>query len=160
MKLIRLGGGLLALAAALIWTPASAAPPISVEGAWCWISPLPHTAYVYMTLTLTGETADNLLSAATTIADGVELLAPRRTNGREGLERTDSIPLERQAPTILQPYGQHIIMRQVKDKLVPDTSFPLKLTFEKAGEIDIPVKIVKDPPIAGMPNLPKSVKLE
>jgi copper(I)-binding protein len=149
--------GLLAVVAAAIWaTAASAASQVTVDGAWCWISPLPHTAYVYMTLTLTGEPDDRLLSAETPVADGVELLVPHRT----ALQPADAIPLEKKAPTILQPYGQHIIMRQVKEKLVPGTSFQLKLTFEKAGEIEVPVKIVKQPPITGMPSLPKSVKLE
>ena len=41
----------------------------------------------------------------------------------------------------LAPGGLHIMMMGLKDKLVEGAKVPLKLTFEKAGSVDVELKV-------------------
>jgi copper(I)-binding protein len=45
--------------------------------------------------------------------------------------------------TTLQPGGYHIMLLGMKGPLKPGTTFPLKLTFEKAGTIEVTVTVAK-----------------
>jgi copper(I)-binding protein len=160
----RLGFGILALG---FWTAfagtgfAARAPGISVDGVWCRISQeKAHTGFVYMTLSVSGGAGDALVGAMTPLARTVEILAVRQIKGRDRLERVKEIELDTHAPTVLQPQGPHLILRGLKQKLVPGDKFILTLEFAKAGKRDVTVKIVANPPHIGLPELPKGVKLD
>lgn len=149
-----------ALLAGLLLSPAgSAEPAISVDGAWCRVSQVQAgTAFVYMTVSV--SEADALVGASTPLADHAEILEPRMVKGREMLVNTAAIPLDPHGPTVLQPQGPHIILKGLKQKLAPGDSFTVTLQFDHGGRQDAAVKVLKQPPATGMPDLPKGVKLE
>jgi periplasmic copper chaperone A len=160
--LSRFGTGiLLASLGLLVGGPASAANVgISVDGVWCRVSEYrAHTAFVYMTLTVRGEATDKLIGASTPLANSAEMVAPITHKRHEHLETVAEIELDAHAPTVLQPQGQHFILKGVHHKLLPGQSFIMTLDFAKTGKHDITVHVLKAQPGDGMPELPKGVKL-
>ena len=145
----------------LVGGPASAANiGISVDGVWCRVSEYrAHTAFVYMTLTVRGEPTDKLIGASTPLASTTEMVAPITHKRHEHLETVAEIELDAHAPTVLQPQGQHFILKGVHHKLLPGQSFIMTLDFAKTGKHDITVHVLKAQPGDGMPELPKGVKL-
>ncbi len=149
------------LTAVLFGPPAIAAPGVLVEGAWCWPSRIDsHTAFVYMSLTLADEDADRLLRAGSDLAAEAQILAPGGTKGAARLMPVPAIALDGHAPTILEPGATHLILRGLKRPLRPGDSVPVTLEFEHAPAVTLPVKVLRDPPGTGMPDLPKGIRLE
>jgi len=158
----RLGPGILAIILGVVAAePAAAANiGISVDGVWCRVSEYrAHTGFVYMTLTVRGEPADKLIGASTPLAATVKMIAPVLHKKREHLEEVSEIELDAHAPTVLQPQGQHFLLRGLRHKLQPGQSFVMTLDFGKTGKHDITVHVLKAAPAEGMPALPKGVKL-
>ena len=46
-------------------------------------------------------------------------------------------------PTVLKPGGLHVMLIDLKKPLVAGQTFPLRLRFEKAGEIPVEVTVRK-----------------
>jgi copper(I)-binding protein len=134
---------------------------VAVDGAWARLSDQqPHTAFVYLTMTLDGEASDHLLSVESPVAESAQILEPQPGMHRDTLAAANSVALDAHAPTIFQPQGTHIILRDMTRKLMPGDYFPVTLHFEQAGSVDAVVKVLKQPPSDGIPDLPKGVKLE
>ncbi len=47
---------------------------------------------------------------------------------------------------VLAPGGLHIMLMELKEPLIADKDFPLTLTFQKAGKIELEIAVIKDPP--------------
>lgn len=134
---------------------------VAIDGAWARLSDQqPHTAFVYLTMTLDGEASDHLISVDSPVAESAQILEPQQGTHRDTLAAANSVALDAHAPTIFQPQGTHIILRDMTRKLMPGDNFPVTLHFEQAGKIDAVVKVLKQPPSDGVPDLPKGVKLE
>ncbi len=52
--------------------------------------------------------------------------------------------------TTLGPGGFHVMLISLKQPLKEGESFPLTLTFEKAGKLDVSVKVEKAGSMGGM----------
>jgi periplasmic copper chaperone A len=52
----------------------------------------------------------------------------------------------------LKPGGYHLMLMGLKQKLDEGGQIPLKLTFARAGSVDVQVKIEKKPKHEGMPS--------
>jgi len=146
----------------LLWAAgAAAAPePVSIDGAWAARSTRSHVLFVYMTISLGKGVDDVLIGASSPLASKIDLLAPLPKGHGESLEPVMAIELETHAPTVLQPGEAHLILRGVKQALKVGDSFPVTLRFANAGSRDVIVKLLALPPDAGMPAVPKGVKLD
>jgi len=146
----------------LLWAAgAAAAPePVSIDGAWAARSTRAHVLFVYMTISLGKGVDDVLIGASSPLAGKIDLLAPLPKGHGESLEPVMALELETHAPTVLQPGEAHLILRDVKQKLKVGDSFPVTLRFANAGSRDVIVKLLALPPDAGMPAVPKGVKLD
>ena len=146
----------------LLWTVAAAAAPdpVSIDGAWAVRSTRPHVLFVYMTISLGKGVDDVLIGASSPVAGKIDLLAPLPKGRGRSLEPVIALELENHAPTVLQPGEAHLILRGVKQKLKVGDSFPMTLRFANAGSRDVTVKLLELPPDAGMPAVPKGVKLD
>jgi periplasmic copper chaperone A len=147
----------------LLWAAvAMAAPPepVSIDGAWAARSTRPHVLFVYMTISLGKGVDDVLIGATSPVAGKIDLLAPLPQGHRQSLEPVIALELENHAPTVLQPGEAHLILRGVKQRLKVGDSFPVTLRFANAGSRDVVVKLLELPPDAGMPAVPKGVKLD
>lgn len=110
---------------------------------WARVSAAQNGA-AYMTITATAAMGDRLVSAASPAAGRVEL----HTHVMEGevmrMRQVPAIEVKPGEPTALKPGGLHVMLLGLKKPLTEGYAFPLTLTFERAGKIEVEVKVQKD----------------
>lgn len=95
----------------------------------------------YMTLNAVGDGDDRLLSAASPVAEKVELHTHLMEDGVMKMRPVTAIEVTPGSPTTLQPGGLHVMLLGLKAPLVKGEKFPLTLTFEKAGKVEVEVNV-------------------
>lgn len=91
---------------------------------------------------VTSDQADQLVAAtAPDICGHVELHSMVEEDGIMKMRRVSGIPLSAKAAVSLGPSGYHLMLMDLKSPLLAGTTYPLTLTFEKAGEKTIPVTV-------------------
>jgi copper(I)-binding protein len=97
---------------------------------------------VFMMLKNAGGNADRLVKAASPVAETVELHTHVKDGDAMRMRPVENIPVPAKGQTALEPGGYHVMLIGLKQALKEGTSFPLTLTFEKAGTVtlDIPVQ--------------------
>ena len=132
--------------------------PIRIEGAWARATPPGgKVGGAFITLLNTGNVPDRLVSASSAIAERVEL----HTHIMDGnvmrmREVEGGIPLAPGEMVKLQPGGFHIMLLGLKQGLTAGSRFPLTLTFEKAGsvQVDVPVEAIGSMGPGGQAGMP------
>jgi copper(I)-binding protein len=94
-------------------------------------------------LTIESPVADRIVSAASPVAARAEMHAHTTEGGVMKMRQVDGITVTPGTPTVLKPGGLHIMLIDLKAPLVEGQSFLLALTLEKAGEVDVMVKVEK-----------------
>lgn len=123
---------------------------IKVEEPWARESPPTVTnGAAYMTLVNTGKEADRLVGASGEVSATVELHTHLMEDGMMKMRPIKTIEVNPGEPAVLKPGGLHIMLIGLKKPLVADQTFPLRLRFEKAGEIPVEVKVSKMGPGEG-----------
>jgi copper(I)-binding protein len=84
---------------------------------------------------------DRLVSASAEVAASVELHEMKLEGDVMKMRQVDGIELGGGLTTELKPGGFHVMLVGLKGPLVEGASFPMKLKFEKAGEVTVEVKI-------------------
>jgi len=116
---------------------------ITVEHAWARATPkgAPNAA-AYLTLVNNGSEPDRLIGASSPVADNIQFHEEREENGVSKMRALQVIDLAPGAPVVLKPSGLHLMLR-IKQQLKEGDTFPLTLTFEKAGAIEATVRVGK-----------------
>ena len=96
---------------------------------------------VYVVVSNEGIETDRLISASTDVAKKAALHTHKMEDGIMKMRPLKAIEIAPGEPMVLEPGGLHIMLMGLKTPLVEGKSFPLILTFEKAGSIEIDVKI-------------------
>lgn len=96
---------------------------------------------VYGPLMNMGSEADALVSAQSDVANIVKFC--EKAEGKKEPSCESQIKLEPNKPVSLAPWGIYIQLKGMKERLKSGDSFPLTLTFEKAGAITIKVRVQK-----------------
>lgn len=96
----------------------------------------------FVTITNAG-TSDDRLVAATSPAAGEVQLHEMAMEGdvMKMRELPDGIPVPAGATVVLEPGGLHMMFMQLAGPLVEGTSFPVTLTFEKAGTVTVELAV-------------------
>ena len=95
----------------------------------------------YVVIENAGE-ADTLVSASTDRAAKVELHTMEMADGVMRMREVEGgIEVPAGDKAVLEPGGLHIMLMGLTQELVEGESFPMTLTFEKAGDIEVEVKI-------------------
>lgn len=143
-----------ALALALLLPAASAAQPAKMEMTDIWArDTVGSTANAAVYMTITSPAADRLLSASTPAANKTDLMTMQGGTSAMEMKYLKAIDIPAGKPVSLNPAGLHVWLTELKHPLVAGQTFPLTLTFEKAGPRKIMVPIIKPgapPPMAGM----------
>jgi hypothetical protein len=92
---------------------------------------------------------DRLLSASAPVAAKVELHSMRMEGDVMRMRQVEAIALPAGQTVELKPGGYHLMFVGLKAPLKAGDKFPLKLRFEKAGEVEVTVNV--DPAGAGTP---------
>jgi copper(I)-binding protein len=127
--------------------PAHSASPktgnITVEHAWARATPkgAPNAA-AYLTLVNNGSEPDRLIGASSPVADDIQFHEELEENGVSKMRALETIDVAPGASVVLKPSGLHLMLR-IKQQLKEGDTFPLTLTFEKAGPIEATVRVGK-----------------
>ncbi len=95
----------------------------------------------FLTLRNSGTAGDRLLSASAEVAKTVELHTMKMEGDVMRMRQVEAIELPAGKAVELKPGGLHIMFIGLKAPLKKGDSFPLKLKFEKAGEVTVQVNV-------------------
>ena len=146
---VRLGILVVAVAiAAWIWWPQRDSQvgfrqgDIVVTAPWARATPgaIPIGA-AYLTLTNRGTVPDRLIGARTEVAERVELHTNMSQDGMMQMRPVDSVALPPGQTVRLEPSGLHLMLVNLKAPLKEGTQFPLQVTFERAGVLEVQVTV-------------------
>ncbi len=99
-----------------------------------------QAAAVYMTLSAPVG-ADRLLSAATPAAERVELHTHQVQDGVVRMRPVTAIEVSEGENTVLEPGGLHVMLLGLTEPLVEGEAFPMTLTFERGGDVEVSVAV-------------------
>jgi copper(I)-binding protein len=117
---------------------------IQVDHAWARATPGgAKTAAVYLTLHNSGAVDDRLISVSTSMAEKAELHTTANDNGVMRMRSVAALNVKAGVPIELKPGGYHIMLLDLKGPLVAGQSFPLSLTFDKAGKVEVMAVVEK-----------------
>ena len=97
-----------------------------------------------MTITTRSLEPDRLISATCPLADSVELHTTVMEGSIMRMRPVQGIDVKPGEPASLKPGGLHVMLLGLRQPLKEGMSFPLILTFEKAGARSIEVKVQRD----------------
>ncbi len=99
------------------------------------------SAAVYVDIKNLSETMERLLSAG---SDRASMAMIHRSSERDGIMRMkmqDSVEIRPGATASFEPGGLHIMLTNLDEPLKQGQLFPLRLTFEHAGQVEIFVEV-------------------
>jgi periplasmic copper chaperone A len=98
----------------------------------------------YFTIVNPTETADQLLSAQSTIARVTELHETTEENGvMRMIPQPEGFEIPARATVELKPGGKHVMLLELSAPLAVGDEIPLILTFEQAGKIEVTVPVME-----------------
>lgn len=97
----------------------------------------------FMTIVNKGTSPDRLIAAASPMANMAELHETKNENGVMTMSPVPVLEIPAGGKATLAPGGYHVMLMGLKAPLKEGQSFPLTLTFERAGTIEVEVKIGK-----------------
>ena len=127
-----------------------AAPPAVLKAEQAWARPTvagQQAGGAYVILHNGGATADRLLGGSTPAAERVEVHEMRMDGSVMRMRELAALELPAGKSTKLEPGGRHLMLMGLKAPLKVGDKVPLKLRFEKAGEIEV-VLLVQTRPAA------------
>ncbi len=138
----RIAASLTAVTLAVAASAAFAADAdISVVGAWSRAtSGSATTGAAYLTIVDKGA-ADKLVGVSTPVATTAKVHQTVKTGAVFGMRPVDSLPVSSSGPLMLAPGGYHIMLMGLTRPLAKGETFPLTLTFEKAGKVETQVSV-------------------
>jgi periplasmic copper chaperone A len=151
---------LLALAAALCLALVSSAqaqtPPIEVSHAWARATAASAAnGAVYLMVTNHGTADDRLTGASTPVAAKAQMHITIDDNGVMKMRPVAEVPVKAGGSATFKPGAMHIMLLGLKHPLKAGDSFPLTLTFAKAGAVQTMVMVEKigAAPAGNMPGM-------
>jgi hypothetical protein len=99
------------------------------------------TGAAYLTVTNNGQDPDRLVGATSPVATEASLHVHIMEDGAMKMRPVDGIEIAPGASVALMPGGLHIMLVGLNAPLKEGNSFPLILTFQKAGPVTVSVLI-------------------
>jgi copper(I)-binding protein len=115
---------------------------VEIENAWARATPgQAENGAAYMMLV--SPSADRLTAVSTPVAAKAELHTMSMEGGVMKMRPLGGVDLPAGQPVALKPGGMHVMLLGLKHPLQQGQSFPLTLTFEKAGTREVNVAVEK-----------------
>lgn len=115
---------------------------LTIAQPWARATPGAATAgAAYLKIENHGQQDDRLVAASTPAAGKVELHVHAMDNGVATMREVKAIDLAAHATVELKPGGLHIMLMDLKQPLREQENFPLTLTFEHAGSVEVEVQV-------------------
>ncbi|MFQ5973505.1 MAG: copper chaperone PCu(A)C [Alphaproteobacteria bacterium] len=115
---------------------------IHIDSAWsrATASSAPAGA-AYMVLTNHGGEVDRLVAVSSPAAERAQLHTHLMEGGVMKMRPVEAIEVAPGTPSVLEPGGLHVMLIGLRAPLHEGDRFPLTLTFEQAGEVEIEVVV-------------------
>lgn len=101
------------------------------------------TGAAYVKIENTGDTPDQLLSASADIAAMTEVHQMTMDNDMMKMGPAGPVDIPAHGVVELKPHGLHIMLMGLKKPLAEGDTFPVTLTFAKAGKVELQVVVGK-----------------
>ena len=126
---------------------------IEVVHAWARATPgRTQTGAAYASIVNHGGAPDRLIAVSSPVAEKADLHEDKLDNGIMKMRPLDALTIAPGHSTELKPGGDHIMLMGLKQPLRQGESFPMVLTFEKAGAVKVMVNVEK-PGAMGAPSM-------
>ena len=100
------------------------------------------TGGAYVGLENMGKTADRLVSASSPVAKRVEIHTMSMDGNVMKMKEVGEIELKPDTEIVMKPgEGYHFMLIGLNQRLKAGESFPMTLVFEKAGKVEVTVKV-------------------
>jgi len=116
---------------------------ITIEQPWARATPSgATTGAAYMTIDNKSATADRLTGVSSAVADKLQIHEMKVENGvMQMREISGGLSIPAGGSVVLKPGSYHVMLIGLKKPLTAGATFPLTLTFEKAGNISVTVPV-------------------
>jgi copper(I)-binding protein len=115
---------------------------VTVQDAWARPGSVNDNGAIYFKIHNPGTLEDSLINASTNIAEDVELhMSKMDSAGVMTMEHQQEVPIPPGESISFEPGGLHVMIIGLQNELKPGDHFPLQLTFENAGDIEVDVEI-------------------
>jgi copper(I)-binding protein len=142
MKRLILAAAIVVLASAHGVLAQSGQASIQIEHAWARAS-AGKTGGAFLTIVNSGGSDDRLIGAETPVAAKAELHRTIEENGIMKMRPVAELEIKAGGKAELKPGGYHVMLTGLTAPLKEGASFPLTLTFAKAGKIATTVTVEK-----------------
>lgn len=115
---------------------------ITIENAWSRPAAAGRVGVVYLTVEDTGS-PDTLTGAHSPVASRAELHESFTENGVSRMRPVGPVHIAPGKPVTLAPGGLHIMLMGLKQPLKTGETFPVTLSFAKAGDVTTNAKVEK-----------------
>jgi periplasmic copper chaperone A len=119
-----------------------------------WARALPAVAKngaVYLEIRNTGTAPDRLVAISTPAAESAELHRTQIDGGIARMGELATLEIKPGDSALLHPGGLHIMLNGLKLPLKAGTEFPLTLRFERAGLVELEIRVERAPTHAPAP---------
>lgn len=109
-----------------------------------WARELPPNApagAAFFTVRNAGATADRLIGASTPQAQKSELHTHTHVDGMMKMQQVPAVDIPAKGEAKFQAGGNHVMLFGMSKPLKAGEQFPLTLEFEKAGKVEVQVKV-------------------
>ena len=133
----------------------AAAQPAQLEVKNVWTRATigaPVNAAIYMTIT--SRIPDRLVAASTPVANRTDLMTMQGDSSEMHMAYLKAIDLPANQAVSLNSSGLHVWLAGLKHPLIAGQTFPLTLTFEKAGRREVAVSVIRPGAVAPMSGMP------
>ncbi|WP_296129779.1 copper chaperone PCu(A)C [Pseudomonas sp. Ga0074129] len=122
---------------------------LHIEHPWSRaMPPVAPTAAAYFVVHNKGSEADRLLSASTPVAGKAELHEHIHADGLMKMQQVQSVEIPAGGEVKFEPMGYHVMLFNLKQQAKDGERFPLTLTFEKAGAVEVEIAVQADAPVS------------
>jgi hypothetical protein len=124
--------------------PAEMAGTIRVENAWSRAVPDgSEVAVGYLTIRNDGDEPDRLVSASAPFAGETEMHQTTMTDGVMQMRPvSEGVPVPAKSTVTLEPGSYHLMFMRLTGPIKEGDTLPLKLTFERAGIVDVTIQVL------------------
>ena len=120
---------------------------LHIEHPWSReMPPVAPTAAAYFIVHNAGAAPDRLIAVSSPVAGKAEFHQHLHENGVMKMQQVPSVAVPAEGEVRFEPMGYHVMLFELKQQARAGERFPLTLTFEKAGTVELEVAVQKDPP--------------
>jgi hypothetical protein len=115
---------------------------LTIDHPWATPSiPGQGQASAYLVVRNAGGEADRLVGARASIAEGAALHGHVMDGDVARMSPVEALDVPPRGEAALEPGGAHVMLVGLAEPLALEDSFVLTLTFERAGDVDVEVKV-------------------